>query len=84
MNHTKLITILYWMIGGTNIVPYWPPSPIPIPSVSKSLPPGGKQNSKRHILMISNDLYGLFFFKSLINHLETNKSLISGDGWNKY
>ena len=38
----KTINILYWVMDGTNIGPYWPPSPIPIPSVRKSHLPGGK------------------------------------------
>ena len=34
--------------GGTNIGPYWSPPPIPIPGVSKSPPPAGKQIKTRH------------------------------------
>ena len=37
-------------MDGTNIGPYWPPLPIPIPSVSKRLLPGSKKVEKKHIL----------------------------------
>ena len=57
--------------GGANNGPYYPP--IPIPGVSKSFLPGGKQIKKEHIL---DDFYHFFkkSEKSLINHLETNNN----------
>ena len=44
------INILYWVMDGTNIGAYLPPSPIPIliPGLSKSLLPGGNQILKNH------------------------------------
>ena len=42
-----------WCQNGSKIVPNGPPLPIPIPGVSKSLLPGGKQ--------IEKDLYLIIF-----------------------
>ena len=44
----KLIQIVYWVKDGTNVGPYCPHPPIPIPGVSKSLLPGVKQIRKTH------------------------------------
>ena len=40
--------VLKWIPNGPTII-QWSTPPIPIPSVSKSLLPGGKQINKKHI-----------------------------------
>ena len=57
------MSILYWVMDGTNIDPYLPP--IPIPSVSKSLLPAGIQSKEKHVFN-----YFLWIYK------ESEKSIV--------